>query len=80
MSADHALDLPALSIDALEEPPFHLPPILRLGPAATAKTPVSKAFYKVGADVVAFQAGGVNGPLGLGGDQAELAGTLENGS
>lgn len=163
MSADHALDLPALPIDAFEEPPFHLPPILgfgpaasrvtsvqgddrtanpqplaaqavvalaviagvaqqtgqvdvanglphrgpklrmvvarsanhegsgnqmalrvtdqgELGPAATAKTPVSTAFYKVGAHVVAFQAGGVNRSLGLGSDQVKLASAVENGA
>ena len=44
----------------------------QLGPAATAKTPVSPAFHKVGADVVGLQPGRVDGPLGLGSDQAAL--------
>ena len=44
----------------------------QLGPPASAKTPVSAAFHEVGADVVRLQAGGVNGALGPGGDQAAL--------
>jgi len=50
----------------------------QLGPAATAKTPITTAFDEVGADVVGLQAGGVNGALGLGGNQAALDGVLED--
>ena len=162
VATDDALDLPALSVDAFEETPFHLPPVLGLGPAAarvaaiqgndraanpqllaaqpvvafaviarvaqqagqpevadglphgrgelrmvvarathdirpgnqmalgvtdqcelgpatTPKATLSAAFDEVGACLVTLQAGGVNGPLGLGGDQAEVTGALKNG-
>jgi len=50
-----------------------------LRPAAAAKTLVSAAIYEVGADVVRFQAGGINGPLWLWGDQAASASPFEDG-
>jgi hypothetical protein len=50
-----------------------------LGPAATPEAAVTATFDEVGADVAALQARGVNGPLGLGGEQAEVAGAVENG-
>lgn len=50
-----------------------------LGPAATPKTAETATIDEVGADVMAFQAGGVDGPFGLGGQQPQFAGTSENG-
>jgi len=50
----------------------------QLRPATTAESPVSTAFDEVGADVMGLQAGRVDGPLALGGDQAALGNSLED--
>ena len=49
----------------------------QLRPAATTKPLVSLAIHEVGDDVMHLQAGGVDGALGLGGDQAALSCPLE---
>lgn len=50
----------------------------QLGPTATAEPFISLAIHKVCADVVALQTRGINGPLGLGGNQPAFGSTLEN--
>jgi hypothetical protein len=50
----------------------------QLGPTMTAERLVSAALDEVGADVTGLQAGGIDGPLGLGADQAALTRTLED--
>ena len=90
VSGDHALHLPTIPVDSIEESPFHLAAVLCFGPTPSGVTPVERndrtayaqllpAQPMIGLAVVARQAGGINRTLGLGGDQAAFAGAVDNG-
>src|SRR5262249_26856796 len=66
---EEACHLPTLPVDPSEEAPFHLPTLMRLGPAPSTEASVALALDIVATDVAHFAVCGSDHPGRVGGQQ-----------